>query len=83
MSESNVKCPTEPQPERQATDRELVDFLVRHIDNPCEVQVEPGVVRNIRDFYLGLAKEQLEKMKDVEAKRVLEEKIKEYETNNP
>lgn len=64
----------------KATDREFTDFLIGHIDKPCEVEVEPGVIKNIRDFYIRLAKEQIPKMTDPEAIKDLGNKIKEYET---
>jgi len=63
----------------KATDREFVDFLIGHIENPCEVTLESGVVKNIRDFYVRLAKDEIPKMTDKEAIKDLENKIKEYE----
>lgn len=68
----------EPTPEK-ATDREFTDFLIKHIDNPCEVELESGVVKNIREFYLKLAKDEIPKMTDPEAIKDLEDKIKAYE----
>ena len=63
----------------KATDREFTDFLIGHIDKPCEVEVEPGVVENIRNFYIRLANEEIPKMTDPEAIKDLEGKIKQYE----
>ena len=62
-----------------ATDMELAIFLAGHIDNPCTVEVAPGQVENIRQFYLAEAKKLLPTMTNPGAKDVLEDKIKEYE----
>ena len=67
----------EPLPEK-ATDIEAVTFLNRHIDNPCEVEVAPGQMENIRDFYLREARELLPTLTNPHAKRLLEMKIEEY-----
>ena len=70
----------EEEKEREkATDREFTDFLIKHIENPCEVTLESGVVKNIRDFYVRLAKDEIPKMTDQEAIKDLEIKIEEYE----
>ena len=66
------------QEEPRATDMELALFYAKHIDNPCEAEVEPGKFENIRKFYLREAKEALLKIKEPNAKRFLELKIKEY-----
>lgn len=63
----------------KATNMGLVSFLSWHIDNPCEVEVAPGEVRNIRQFYLNFAKDCLDKLTNPFAKELLEKKIKEYE----
>ena len=57
-----------------ATDIELVLFLIKHIENPCE---DPGK-NNIRDFYLGEAKRALDTIQDPGAKKTLEDTIKKY-----
>jgi hypothetical protein len=62
----------------KATDREFADFLIRHIENPCEVEVEPGVKKNIREFYVRLAKEKIPEMTDREAIQDLEDTINQY-----
>ena len=67
----------EPVPEK-ATDIEVVTFLNRHIDNPCEVEVAPGQMKNIRVFYLREARNILPKLTNPHAKRLLEMKIGEY-----
>jgi len=69
--------PTEKK--EKATDREFTNFLIKHIDNPCEVELDSGIVKNIRDFYVRLAKDEIPKMTDPEAIKDLENKIKEYE----
>jgi len=74
-----MKSESEKTPEK-ATDREYADFLTKHIDNPCEVEVESGVIKNIREFYLNLAKEEIPKMTDPQAIKDLEDKIKQYES---
>lgn len=61
----------------KATDVELADFLIKHIDNPCGVEVN-GKREHIRPFYLRLARESIGKMKDQEAIKKLQEKIDEY-----
>ncbi len=65
-----------------ATDMELALFLIGHMDNPCEVEVAPGVKENIREFYVKRAGEVITKMTNEYAKELLELKIKEYEKNN-
>lgn len=68
----------------KATDMEAFLFYSRHIDKPCEVEV-PGKddqsveTVNIRDFYIRGAKEALLKMTNPEAKKLLEQKIAQYE----
>jgi len=63
----------------KATDMQLVDFLSKHIDRPCEVEVSPGEIRNIRQFYIDLAKDALGKLTNPFARELLEKKIREYE----
>lgn len=65
--------------ELTATDMEQALFLATHIDNPCEVEAEPGKFENIRGYYLRQAREALLRMKEPNARRFLESKIKEYE----
>ena len=67
----------EPIPEK-ATDMEMALFLNNHIDNPCEVEVSPGQIENIRYFYLAEAQRQLPKMTNSHARELLELKIEEY-----
>ena len=74
----NLSMPIKEE-EPRATDMELALFYATHIDNPCVAEVEPGKFRNIREFYLREAKSALLKMKEPNAKRFLELKIKEYE----
>lgn len=64
---------------QEATDSEVAMFFMAHIDNPCTVEVAPGVIENIREFYLREAKLAMEKMTNEDAKKLLELKIKEYE----
>ena len=80
------KEPTNPNPDESiekapagATDMELALFLAGHIDNPCQAEVEPGVMENIRYVYLKEARDQLPKMTNEHAKEFLKLKIKEYE----
>ena len=61
-----------------ASDIEVALFYIEHITNPCEVEVSPGQVENIRGFYIRLANEYLPKMTNPYAKKLLEEKIGEY-----
>lgn len=61
-----------------ATDTELVEFLIGHIDNPCSVEVEEGVRLNIREFYLREADQLMEKLTNEYAKNRLRLKIEEY-----
>ena len=67
------------QEKPKATDMELALFYATHIENPCVAEVEPGKFENIREFYLREAKEALLKIKEPNAKRFLELKIKQYE----
>lgn len=69
----------EPESQKEkASDRELADFLIKHIKHPCEVEVASGVKENIRKFYIDLAKEEIHKMTDPEAVKDLENEIKNY-----
>jgi hypothetical protein len=68
---------------KKASDLEIALFLTSHINNPCEVEVEPGVKENIRDFYIREAKNLLPKITDPWAKKILELKIQEYEKQTP
>ncbi len=58
----------------EATDLELVLFLIKHIENPCEDSSK----NNIRDFYIGEAKKALDTIQDPGAKKTLENTIKKY-----
>lgn len=51
---------------------------MKHIDNPCEVEVEPGKVENIREFYLREAESVLGKFKNPFAVDLLKGKIEEH-----
>lgn len=62
-----------------ASDSEVAAFFAQHLDKPCEVEVAPGDIRNIREFYLREAKEVLELLANPGARRFLEIKIKENE----
>lgn len=72
------KEPTEKNPEK-ATDRMVADLLIKHIKYPCEAEVEPGVFKDIRNFYIRLAKEQISKITDEEARKDLQATIETYE----
>ena len=80
MEKESINFEEEPEkvPEK-ASDMELAVFLAKHIENPCEVEVEPGKRENIREFYLREAKNMISKMADLDAKKFLEFKIEEYE----
>jgi len=58
----------------KATDMELVQFLIGHINNPCE----DSHGNNLRDFYIKEAKKVLDKIQDLEAKKTLEDIIQKY-----
>lgn len=73
----NENAPELPNYER-ATDIEVADFFIHHIDNPCETEVEPGKVENIRGFYLREAESLLDKLGNPYAIKLLEDKIEEY-----
>jgi hypothetical protein len=62
--------------ENKATDIELAEFLIKHIDNPCEDLSG----NNIRGFYLREAKRALDTMQDPEAKALLESAINRYQS---
>jgi len=65
--------------EEKANDIELAEFLVKHIDNPCTVELENGRIENIRPFYIREAKKALENMTDPVAIDLLKRKIQDYE----
>ena len=69
---------TEKMPEK-ASDIQLAGFFVKHIENPCGVEVEKGKIVNIRPFYIREAKKALGNMTNPFAIELLERKIKEYE----
>ncbi len=77
----------EPFNPEKSTDMEVVNFYSLHIDNPCEVEVAPGEIKNIRNFYIREAKQLLanedeqgqKKLANPFAREILEDKIKEYE----
>lgn len=75
MTTGNIEPEQGPE---KATDMEITDFLSEHIDKPCEVEVYPGQVENIRDFYIREAERILPTFVDPEAAKKLQEKINEY-----
>jgi len=66
-----------PIPEK-ATDIEIAQFLINHIDNPCEVEVAPDQIENIRGFYIRQAKGLISGMTNEFAIDILQQKIEEY-----
>ena len=56
----------------KATDRELADFLVFHMEHPC-VDFRTGL--NIRDLYVREAEKVIKTFKDIYAEKMLREKI--------
>jgi len=62
--------------EQRASDSEMADLLIAHIVKPCEVEVAPGDVRNIRYIYIEEAEKQLMNFTDPEAKQRLADVIK-------
>ena len=63
-----------PEP---ATDAELAQFLILHIDDPCGVEVA-GEPLTLRDFYLREAERALDQMTDPTARERLQNKIRQY-----
>jgi hypothetical protein len=61
----------------KATDRELANFLIYHIKNPC---VEPRTGLNIKEFYIREAERAIGTFNDSVAKTMLEESIHRYST---
>lgn len=59
----------------QATDQELANFLIYHIENPC-VDMQTGL--NIRGFYVREAKRIVGTFKDSNARKSLENNIRKY-----
>ena len=70
---------TEDREAGKATDMQAVMFLIGHIENPCEAEVAPGEMRNIRHVYLNDAREFLPRLTNPDAKKMLEETINKYE----
>ena len=62
------------------TDMQFVLELIKHIENPCTVEVE-GRTRNIRDFYLRESQSILPKLTNPFAKEMLEGTINKYGKN--
>lgn len=67
----------EPLPEG-VSDSELAIFLLGHIENPCTVEVAPGIVKNIRNFYLREAERLIPGMTNPDIIELLKDKIREY-----
>lgn len=59
---------------------EFVLAIAAHIDNPCEVEIEPGQIENIRKFWIQEAKNALGTITIDVAREILIAKIKEYES---
>lgn len=53
--------------------------LCKHIDNPCEAEIAPGQVANLRSFWIAEAKRFTEVCENPFAKELVEDKIKKYE----
>ena len=62
---------------KNESDLELALFLARHIDSPCEVDVE-GQAYNIRDFYSREARRILPDIDNAIAREILIRKIDQY-----
>ncbi|MBI2003730.1 MAG: hypothetical protein HYS78_02010 [Parcubacteria group bacterium] len=60
-------------------DMELAQFFASRIDKPCEAEVAPGDVINIRYLYIEKAKLVLFTFTNGNARAFLEAKIREYE----
>ena len=75
MTAENMESEQVPE---KASDMEIADFLIGHIDGPCEVEVSPGKWENIRHFYIDEAEKQLPTFTDEVAKQKLIDKIAEY-----
>lgn len=77
--ESGGYSPTEESEDRpKATDAKVAEFFIRHIENPCEVEISPGEVGNIREFYLREANRILETMTDPVAQEKLKEAVERF-----
>jgi len=63
---------------QRASDRELADFLMYHIENPC-IELQTGL--NIRGFYIREAERAIATFTDHIAKEMLSETIQKYFTN--
>ena len=61
--------------EEKATDMEFASFLAKHINNPCKDQQG----NNMRESYIMRAKEYLDTIEDPNAKKLLEDTIRQYE----
>lgn len=61
--------------EKQATDMEFALFLIKHINNPCEDLSG----NNVRDVYIREAKRALGTIKNLEAKKLLEDTVHKYQ----
>lgn len=60
------------------SDLEVAVFLMIQIENPATVEIR-NANYNLRGFYLREAKRAIERMTDESAKRLLSDKIAEYE----
>ena len=83
MSPKSPEEPENQEPKIEAVPEGVADmdvalFFTRHIDYPCEAEVQPGVFENIRGFYLREAERLLGTFTDPVAREMLEKKIGQY-----
>ena len=62
----------------KASDLELALFLSEHIKQPCNVKIPGYEQYNIREFYIRLARESINKMKNQDAADYLKNVIEGY-----
>ena len=75
----------EPQNQGQETpksiDEQFTDYLIGHIDNPCEFE-SGGVICDPREVYLEEARKTIDQKRVTDPKQIerLEKKIQEYKS---
>ncbi len=62
----------------EASDGDVADFLIKHIDNPCKFEIHLGHWVNVREDYLREAERFLPTMTDPVAKDRLQKKVDQY-----
>ncbi len=73
-----LESPKQSERERTASDKEVADFFIKHIEKPCELDIGGGFIRNIREFYIREAERILPKFTDQDSINKLRTELDKY-----